>query len=325
MTVVAAISTALVAAAAFQPTLGGGPTLRRYPSEVPPGEPRIPIEAMPVRANLECPDGARSLVSGQALTRQAERSKERLRKTRELAHHRAHRRLRQVRASGRRHRMHGGWHERAKVRLAHQRRVHERARRDARERWERRSLELLVMGCAMVRRSRHVTASASSVSNGEGTKDQQTKEPAATARRSKSRHRPGRRHKVPRERRLGFAHPAQGWYTSRFGHRPGGFHHGLDIACAPGSSIRASKRGHVILAGRVSIYGRAIVIAHANGWSTLYAHLRWIGVSSGQRVGKHQWIGACGSSGHSTGPHLHFEIRRRGRYFNPHLFLGRSR
>lgn len=94
-------------------------------------------------------------------------------------------------------------------------------------------------------------------------------------------------------------------------------HTGVDIGASYGSAVLASNGGTVTLAGRNSGYGNCIVIDHGGGKATLYAHLSSIGVSAGQTVSKGQQIGKVGSTGNSTGPHLHFEILINGTAVNP--------
>ncbi|MBR0039885.1 MAG: peptidoglycan DD-metalloendopeptidase family protein [Oscillospiraceae bacterium] len=90
------------------------------------------------------------------------------------------------------------------------------------------------------------------------------------------------------------------------------YHSGMDIGCQYGDSVWASDSGTVILAGVNGGYGNCIMIDHNNGYYTLYGHLSSIGVSVGQAVSQGEYIGAVGSTGVSTGPHLHFEIRNGG-------------
>ncbi len=95
-------------------------------------------------------------------------------------------------------------------------------------------------------------------------------------------------------------------------------HMGLDIATVLGGPIYAADGGTVIYSGPISGgYGIMIMIDHGNGYQTLYAHLSSVSVSCGQGVSQGQVIGAGGSTGNSTGPHLHFEVRYGGGYVNP--------
>lgn len=111
----------------------------------------------------------------------------------------------------------------------------------------------------------------------------------------------------------------QGTYivTSRPGWRWGRTHEGVDMASHTGVYIYASDGGTVVRAGTYAGYGNCIDIEHANGWMTRYGHLSYIGVSVGQKVYQGQYIGNVGSTGHSTGPHLHFETRLNGAFVNP--------
>ncbi len=89
-------------------------------------------------------------------------------------------------------------------------------------------------------------------------------------------------------------------------------HNGIDIAATPGTPVLASGSGRVIVAkmgGYNGGYGNMIIISHDKGIQTVYAHLRDISISQGQSVTQGQMIGEVGNSGHSTGPHLHFEVR----------------
>lgn len=99
------------------------------------------------------------------------------------------------------------------------------------------------------------------------------------------------------------------------------FHAGLDFAASYGSTIRAADSGTVIFAGWYGGYGRAVIINHGHGMTTLYGHTSELYVSEGQTVQRGQAIGAVGSSGFSTGPHLHFEVRRDGTPVDPMGFL----
>jgi murein DD-endopeptidase MepM/ murein hydrolase activator NlpD len=100
-------------------------------------------------------------------------------------------------------------------------------------------------------------------------------------------------------------------------------HTGIDIGCPYGTPIRAADAGVVsyVNYGWGGGYGNFVLITHGSGYATLYAHLSSITVSAGRRVGVGQVIGAEGSTGYSTGPHLHFEIRLNGEYQNPLSYL----
>lgn len=129
----------------------------------------------------------------------------------------------------------------------------------------------------------------------------------------------------------GFMWPIKGPITSPFGYRvhpifkSRTFHSGLDIAAAHGKPIAASNSGKVIFVGWYSGYGKVVIIDHGtrNGKSitTLYAHMSRYNVKNGQNVSKGQTIGFIGTTGYSTGPHLHFEVRINGKVQNPLNYL----
>lgn len=97
-----------------------------------------------------------------------------------------------------------------------------------------------------------------------------------------------------------------------------GGHRALDAMCYLGDAIFASDSGVVIYAGSIGGgYGNLVAIDHGNGWLSLYAHLSSISVRCGQSVSRGQVVGSCGSTGNSTGPHLHFEIRKGSAFVNP--------
>ena len=104
--------------------------------------------------------------------------------------------------------------------------------------------------------------------------------------------------------------------TSCFGHRWGRLHAGVDLAAAHGTPIVAAGAGVVVTAGEEGGYGNAVLIRHDNGYLTHYGHLSAITVVPGQTVAAGERIGLEGSTGHSTGPHLHFEVHQ-GHYKNP--------
>ncbi|AVZ31324.1 peptidoglycan DD-metalloendopeptidase family protein [Nodularia spumigena CS-584] len=99
------------------------------------------------------------------------------------------------------------------------------------------------------------------------------------------------------------------------------FHSGLDFAASYGSKIRAADSGNVIFAGWYGGYGRTVIIDHGQDKTTLYAHASELYVSEGQSVERGQAIASVGSTGLSTGPHLHFEVRRNGTPVNPADYL----
>lgn len=117
--------------------------------------------------------------------------------------------------------------------------------------------------------------------------------------------------------------PASGRITSKFGNRRDPFtrriqfHQGIDIANSSGTNIKAAAKGTVIFAGRNGGYGRTIIIDHGNGYKTLYAHNRELLVKKGEKVEKGQVIAKMGSSGRSTGVHLHFEIHKNNKPIDP--------
>ncbi|AEV81787.1 peptidase M23 [Actinoplanes sp. SE50] len=104
--------------------------------------------------------------------------------------------------------------------------------------------------------------------------------------------------------------------TSCFGERWGRLHAGVDLAAPDGTPIVAAGAGVVVRAGVAEGYGNAVLIDHGNGWLTHYGHLSRITVAVGQVVRAGEQIGNEGSTGHSTGPHLHFEVHE-GYYKNP--------
>jgi murein DD-endopeptidase MepM/ murein hydrolase activator NlpD len=112
-----------------------------------------------------------------------------------------------------------------------------------------------------------------------------------------------------------------GRISSRFGPRAGGFHYGVDVSTAIGTAVLAVDAGVVVFSGRAGTYGILVTIDHGNGYITKYAHLSASLVSVGQKVQKGQQIAKVGSTGRSTGPHLHFEILRNGARINPLNFF----
>lgn len=111
-------------------------------------------------------------------------------------------------------------------------------------------------------------------------------------------------------------------YTSGFGARWGRMHEGVDMAGPMGTPVYATADGVVIQAGPAGDYGLFIKIQHEFGIETRYAHLSAVGVEVGQRVSRGDQIGAMGSSGRSTGSHLHYEVRVGGEARNPTIYFG---
>ncbi len=119
-----------------------------------------------------------------------------------------------------------------------------------------------------------------------------------------------------------FIWPTYGGYISSYqGMRWGQFHKGIDIARPYNRTIKAADNGVVVFAGWDGGYGKKIIIDHRNGFRTVYAHLATISVRVGQTVQKGQKIGVMGSTGNSTGVHLHFEIYKNGVLQNPMKYL----
>jgi len=119
----------------------------------------------------------------------------------------------------------------------------------------------------------------------------------------------------------GLVWPVQGTITSGFGMRWGRMHEGIDIAGGSGTPIAAAATGTVIVAGPNGGYGNLVVVDHGGGLSTAYAHLSSIAVSTGQTVGQGSVVGGMGTTGHSTGVHLHFEVRVNGGAVDPLGYL----
>jgi murein DD-endopeptidase MepM/ murein hydrolase activator NlpD len=121
--------------------------------------------------------------------------------------------------------------------------------------------------------------------------------------------------------------PTWGRVSSSYGWRKDPFtgrkawHTGVDIAAPAGRNIVATAAGKVIFAGWNGNYGRCVIIRHQFGYETVYGHLSKIQVENGEEVKKETIIGKVGSSGRSTGPHLHYEVRKYGNVINPWPYL----
>jgi murein DD-endopeptidase MepM/ murein hydrolase activator NlpD len=128
-----------------------------------------------------------------------------------------------------------------------------------------------------------------------------------------------------------FAVPIQGRRTSPFAIRRsynggplGSYHGGLDIAADAGTPVPASNRGRVVLAEPLHVRGNTVIIDHGMGVYTAYCHLSEIKVKKGQMVDKGQIVGLVGTTGVSTGPHLHWEMRVTGKAVDPSVWTQRS-
>ena len=136
----------------------------------------------------------------------------------------------------------------------------------------------------------------------------------------------------PVTRQIAFAAPVRGYaINSPYGLRKlavearARAHKGVDIAAPKGTGVFTAAEGEVIRTGyEPGGYGNFIEVRHPNGMSTVYGHLSRIDVGHGEAVAAGQRIGLVGSTGYSTGPHLHFEVRRNGAQVNPTKVMGRS-
>lgn len=121
--------------------------------------------------------------------------------------------------------------------------------------------------------------------------------------------------------------PAKGWISSRFGYRKspfGGrreFHKGVDIAAKNRSPVVATADGVVTFAGAKAAYGKTVVIDHGHGIVTSYGHLSKTLVETGRHVKRGETVGLVGSTGRSTGPHVHYEVRLDGIPVNPQKYV----
>lgn len=124
-----------------------------------------------------------------------------------------------------------------------------------------------------------------------------------------------------------FAVPVNGRISNGYGYRVHPvskklkFHRGIDIKAKKGKKVMAAAEGHIVAAAWSNSYGNFIKIQHRNNFLTIYAHLSKILVKKGQTVRKGQVIGKVGSTGISTGNHLHFEIKYKNKNLNPLLYL----
>jgi murein DD-endopeptidase MepM/ murein hydrolase activator NlpD len=128
---------------------------------------------------------------------------------------------------------------------------------------------------------------------------------------------------------IGFMNPLHiGRQTSGFGtrrdpfnRRRSEFHAGIDIACPMRTGIHAARDGRVVFSGYMGNYGKLVILEHEHGYQSYYGHLSTAGVRSGQTVSRGDLIALSGNTGRTTGPHLHFEVRKRNTPVNPGILL----
>lgn len=120
---------------------------------------------------------------------------------------------------------------------------------------------------------------------------------------------------------ISFVRPTVGTVTSRFGRRGSSTHTGVDIATSKGTTIVASAGGTVTFTGWQGGYGNLVIVSHGSGVQTYYAHCNTISVTAGTEVSQGQKIAEVGSTGNSTGPHVHLEIRVNGSPTNPENYI----
>jgi flagellar protein FlgJ len=113
---------------------------------------------------------------------------------------------------------------------------------------------------------------------------------------------------------------AYGWRSDPF-RGQAKFHGGIDLAAKYGTEVPAAAAGTVVSAGDQGGYGLTVVVRHPNGFESRYAHLSSLAVREGDTVGQGQQVGRVGSTGRSTGPHLHFEVTQAGRRVDPERFV----
>lgn len=135
----------------------------------------------------------------------------------------------------------------------------------------------------------------------------------------------------PVTRQIAFQRPLKGFaINSAFGFRklgaaPGRAHKGVDMAAPTGTSVYVAAEGRVVRTGYdAGGYGNFVEVRHPNGMTSLYGHLSRIDVASGMQLTGGQRLGLVGSTGYSTGPHLHFEVKRGGVQVNPTRIMGHA-
>ena len=124
-----------------------------------------------------------------------------------------------------------------------------------------------------------------------------------------------------------FIYPIRGRLTSPYGSRADpftgtkSFHTGIDMAAPTGTQVKASSDGRVAAAGWQNVYGNYAIVTHAGGYQTLYAHMSSLSVQRGQYLAQGDEVGKVGSTGYSTGPHLHFSVYKDGKTVDPFSVL----
>jgi lipoprotein NlpD len=118
--------------------------------------------------------------------------------------------------------------------------------------------------------------------------------------------------------------PLRGVLYAKFGLKGKQPHDGIDLAAPLGSPIKTAAAGTVLYAGEQAGYGKVVIIDHAGGLVTIYAHNRDLRVSAGKKLKEGEVIATVGESGRTSGPHLHFEVRKAGRPVDPLKFLPSS-
>ena len=126
---------------------------------------------------------------------------------------------------------------------------------------------------------------------------------------------------IPKDAEKLFSWPLKGTVTSRFGPRKGSFHDGIDIVAPVGTPVRAAAAGRVIFSDALRGYGNVVIVRHANGFTTVYAHHRRNLVKDGQAVQRGDIVGEVGQTGRVTGASLHFEVRSGKNARNPIHYL----
>ena len=211
-------------------------------------------------------------------------------------------------------------------------RIREAARRAAAEQARRKAEAEAAARAAATKAAAEAAARAAASA---AQRQERERQAADAAQRASRQSRPSRRQAAPdlpsTASRVGWLWPCGGCpQTSSFGWRPHPIfgdrrlHAGIDMGAPIGHPVRAAESGTVLIAGSAAGYGTLVVVGHGGALSTAYAHMSAISVSPGQSVGRGEKVGEVGNEGNSTGPHLHFEVRRNGEPVDPSAFVGGS-